>query len=73
MMQSMGLQRIGEDLATEEEQQQLQNYYCQVAKKKKTKPLDSSEPRKTVLEKEIMCFTQSEQKVIILIPSICII
>ena len=37
MMQSMGLQRIGEDLATEEEQQQLQNYYCQVAKKKKKK------------------------------------
>lgn len=33
----MGLQRIGEDLATEEEQQQLQNYYCQVAKKKKNK------------------------------------
>ena len=37
MMQSMGLQRIGEDLATEEEQKPLQNYYCQVAKKKKNK------------------------------------
>lgn len=32
------------------------------------KKADSSEPRKAVLEKEIMCFCQSEQTVIILIP-----
>ena len=37
------------------------------------KKADFSEPRKVVLEKEIMCFSQSEQTMVILIPNIYII